>query len=80
MSKVDPMIWFQNFKTGVGILLDEERAKGYLISSILMSKTLHERASEAAGYHITDMYGYIVEIVDTGNDGDEILICGHPYN
>ena len=80
MGEISHKQWFENFKIGVGILLDEEKSKGNIIKSIQLSRSLHEKICEYSGENIKDMYGYVVEVFDSGYDEDEILITGHICN
>lgn len=79
-DSVPPDVWFKNFQTGVGILIDEELAKGNTITKIALSRTLHDKCCAIAGYEVTDILGYVVEIVDTGYEDDEIMIIGSMLN
>lgn len=77
--------WLKNFTASVSSLIEEQKSEGYQIKAIILTEGLHKKLCEAHGYEVSDMLGYVINILEQNEEelaeeGQMVLISGDPLN
>lgn len=83
VEKIDPMVWFHNFKGSVGELIEAHLQCGYTVKQILVSEKIYRRCTEALGHEPDNILGYTLAVVDfelESDSGDDVAIAGECLN
>lgn len=82
-KKIDPMIYYQNLKESVQVLIELHRKEGLGVRSVLMTDPIYDICCEALGYEPDNILGYKIELFD-GDPGmdskEQVAIDGYHLN
>lgn len=81
MAKVDPLVWYNNFKNSVAELIAETKAEAHRVEAIAMTDDIFRKCTEALGYEPDNLFGYKIEVVELSlleEAENKVGIVSHP--
>ncbi len=78
-EKVDPQVWYNNFKKCVEELVNERKSLGYRVTRIIVTESVYNKINKGAGFEVDNILGYLLFISHKDDlKGDQVMIDGDP--
>lgn len=79
-EKVDPQLWYFNFKTAVAELIKERKMMGYRVTRVIVTDSVYNKMCKATESEPDNILGYMVCIGELSDDPnqDQVIIDGQP--
>ncbi len=79
-EKVDPQVWYFNFKKAVAELIKERKQLGYRVTRVIVTEPIYNKMCDATESEPDNILGYMICIGDLSDDpnADQVIIDGQP--